>query len=287
MVNAISRSASSIIPDVVRRAPLHLTRSIGAWSGVILGASVMSLAGLGAYRWSQSASQQDVGTSSQVKNFEATRTKVFKAYACVFGGFAMTGVSALIAHAVGASFAMMTSPYLCVGTGLLAIGSVVVTMLSEKDSQIKNVAWVVFNVSMGLTLSPLMFIDKTILFQAATITMGLGGLISLSALLAPDRSFLKWESPLLAAFSALAIGSTAALLFPRSLFAYGLDRVSLYGGLALYSVSLFVGNHRLVADAEKQSDRQFDPINSSLNIYIDTLNIFVRVVRILLDAKED
>jgi FtsH-binding integral membrane protein len=101
--------------------------------------------------------------------------------------------------------------------------------------------------------------------------------------MAPDKRFMTWEGPLMAALTSISIASFVAFFFPGSAFAYGVDRASLYGGLLIFSGLFMASTQRLMDEAEKQSDKDFDAINSSLNVYLDGLNIFIRIVRTLLE----
>ena len=281
----ISYLTQASIGDKVADFGRALSTSVSQWSGVILATSLAGLAGIGFYRWSQSTP----GPAVIDPDFEQVKKRVSQAYAYVFGGLTLTAVSAAIAHATGLSRKILENSYYIVpATVILSIGSLVATLVIDKENvKAKHVALAVFNVTMGLTLSPLGFVQRAIIAQAAFITLGIGSLLTLTAYLAPDKSFLKWEGPLMAALTSLSIAGFIARFFPNTAFAYGVDRASLYGGLLLFCGFFMSSTHRLIDEAEKQDDKQFDPINASMNLYLDTVNIFVRIVRILLENQKD
>ncbi len=262
-----------------------LNSSVTRWSGIILATSATALIGLGIYRWSQA--DQNFDNMQPDANFEQVKARVCRAYGYVFGGFALTAASAAVAHISGLSLKILQNRYLAIPLALGSCAALIATLTISKESdKAKNVAWFVFNATMGMMLSPLGFLDQRVVAQAAAISLGLGGALTLTAFLAPDRRFLAWEGPLMAALSSLSIASFIACFFPNTAFAYGVDRASLYGGLVVFSGLLMSSTQRLMEEAEKQSDAVFDAINSSLNIYLDGLNIFLRILRIMLENKK-
>lgn len=50
--------------------------------------------------------------------------------------------------------------------------------------------------------------------------------------------------------------------------------ISIYGGLVLFSMFLLYDTQKIVHKAETQVS--FDPVNESVSIYLDILNIFMR-----------
>lgn len=89
------------------------------------------------------------------------------------------------------------------------------------------------------------------------------------------------------ALTTLSIASFVASFFRDTAFHYGVDRMSLYGGLVIFSIYLMVDTQRLMDEAENQSDAQYDAINSSMSIYLDMVNIFIRVVRVLAENQKN
>ena len=270
------------------KIPRYLSTSIAPWSRIILATSVTALMGLGAYRWSQA--NQHANNILPDEMFDEAKERIKSTYAYVFGGFALTAAAAVISHVSGLSRKILTnnSYILPIGLALVTCGSLIATLcVSKEDLKAKHIAWTIFNASMGLTLSPLGFLNKSILAQAAFISLGVGGLLTLTAFLAPDRKFLEWEGPLMTYLTTLSIASFVALFFPNSAFAYGVDRASLYGGLLIFSGLLMSSTQRLMQEAETEPEKSFDPINSSMSIYLDSMNIFIRILRILFENNKE
>lgn len=262
-----------------------LNSSMTRWSGLILATATTAAIGLGFYRWTHPQYNVD---DIQDDNFDKVKGRVCHVYGYVFGGFALTAAAAAVTHMSGLSLRILQDRYLAIPLTLGCCAALVATHLINKDNdKTKKVAWLIFNVTMGMMLSPLGFLDQRIVAQAAAISLGLGGALTLTAFLAPDRRFLEWEGPLLAALSSLSIASFVAFFFPNTAFAYGVDRASLYGGLAIFSGFLMASTQRLIGEAEKLSDALFDPINASMNIYSDMLSIFIRILRIQIENKKE
>lgn len=257
--------------------------SVARWSGVILATSAAALVGLGIYRWNQSSK-----TAPQDPAFDKIQKRVCQAYSYVFGGLTLTATAAAATYISGIAQYILRNSFVSFGIFATSIASLIATMVTDKEeSKIKHIAWAIFNVSMGMMLSPVGFLSSALVAQAAVISLGLGGALTLAAFLAPNRRFLAWEGPLMAALTSITIASSIAYFFPGSAFAYGVDRVSLYGGLLIFSGLLMSSTQQLITKAANQDDKTFDPINSSLNIYLDGLNIFVRILRILEENKKD
>ncbi|MFI0434888.1 MAG: Bax inhibitor-1 family protein [Parachlamydiaceae bacterium] len=262
-----------------------MNQSLNAWSGLILGTSVIALTALQGYRWSHShatLSHQSTGV-----DFQKIKNKVCKAYAYVFAGFALTATAAAAAHIGGVSRAILQQPLLSIPVFIGSIASLTATLeVNKKNVKTQHTAWMIFNLTMGMTLSPLGFLNQHIVAQAAAISLGLGGMLTATTFLAPDKKFLEWEGPLMTALTTISLVSSIALFFPGSAFAYGVDRVSLYGGLAIFTALFMASTQRLINEAETKDDLTFDPIKSSLGIYLYSLNFFVRIVEIMAEKNQ-
>lgn len=61
-----------------------------------------------------------------------------------------------------------------------------------------------------------------------------------------------------------------------------LESVSLYGGLAVFSGLVLWDTQKIIKHAENAYDKQqLSPINDALGIYLDFINIFVRLLTIM------
>ena len=79
-----------------------------------------------------------------------------------------------------------------------------------------------------------------------------------------------------------SIGS--AFLPPSTALGAGLYSISLYGGLVLFSGFMLYNTQKIIHRAENHSRfsmQKYDPVNNSVGIYLDTINIFMRIAQIL------
>merc|ERR1712032_475877 len=97
--------------------------------------------------------------------------------------------------------------------------------------------------------------------------------------MAPSEQFLKWGGAL-----GIACGGMMALsmmcMFTNSA---ALWNVWLYGGLLLNGALVLYQTQKIIYHAKQHPE--FDPINESLGIYIEAVNIFQRILIILMGNK--
>lgn len=116
-------------------------------------------------------------------------------------------------------------------------------------------------------------------------TVGMMGSIAFVGATAKQEKYLYLGGPLLAGVAIVALSGLAPLVLPataaRTLM--WTDRVWLYGGLAvfggftLYDVQKVLHHARLAQSGVVPRD----PVNESISLELDFLNIFVRMVQIL------
>jgi FtsH-binding integral membrane protein len=178
--------------------------------------------------------------------------------------------------ALGASIAAM------IGTGMVAH-----SLPYTPGFGTKQLAWLTHCGVMGALIAPLAFFGGTVLIRAAWYTAGIIGGLSTVAVCAPSEKFLNMAGPLAIGFGVVFAASIGSFFLPpTTALGAGLYSVALYGGLVLFSAFLLYDTQAIIKHAETYpaygvQGRQFDPISSAMRIYIDTLNIFVRMVQIL------
>ena len=62
---------------------------------------------------------------------------------------------------------------------------------------------------------------------------------------------------------------------PTTAIGASMHSMAVYGGLILFGGFLLYDTQKIIKKAE--THQPFDPINSSIDIYLDTINIFVRM----------
>jgi FtsH-binding integral membrane protein len=140
---------------------------------------------------------------------------------------------------------------------------------------------------MGMFIAPLAMLGGSILIRAAWYTAGIVGGLSTVAVCAPSEKFLNMAGPLAIGLGVVVAASIGSMFLPpATALGASLYSLSLYGGLVLFSGFLLYDTQLIVKEAEGYpphgvGGRPFDPVNAALRIYIDTINIFVRMVAIL------
>ncbi|CAG9837159.1 unnamed protein product [Diabrotica balteata] len=153
----------------------------------------------------------------------------------------------------------------------------------------KQLAWMLHAGTMGAMIAPLCFLGGPLLIRAAWYTAGVVGGLSTIAVCAPSEKFLYMGGPLAMGLGVVFVSSIGSVFLPpTTALGAGLYSISLYGGLILFSGFLLYDTQRIIAQAERYPAnpealgiRPYDPINASIGIYLDTLNIFIRIATIL------
>uniref|UniRef100_A0A3P9MXX8 Growth hormone inducible transmembrane protein n=1 Tax=Poecilia reticulata TaxID=8081 RepID=A0A3P9MXX8_POERE len=176
--------------------------------------------------------------------------------------------------AIGATFAAM------IGAGML------VRSISYEHSPIpKHLAWMLHAGVMGAVIAPLTLLGGPLMMRAAWYTAGIVGGLSTVAMCAPSEKFLNMGGPLAVGFGVVFASSLGSMFLPpTSAIGAGLYSVAVYGGLVLFSMFLLYDTQKVIKRAETHplyAAQKYDPINACMGIYMDTLNIFMRLVMIL------
>jgi len=171
--------------------------------------------------------------------------------------------------------------YLC-----LTIPSLVILMIGMKqpaipeNSLIKHGCWLGFNTIMSFQIAPFVLMAGTQLAaQAALITAGAVGGLAYISYISKNDSFLGLNG-ILAAGSGVITACAIASFFTNSALVHN---VWLYGGLALFLAYVLYDVNQIKIMAERQPN--FDPLSQSIHIYMDTINIFIRILMILENKK--
>lgn len=217
-------------------------------------------------------------------DFKEAKVKIAKTYGYVASNLATTAVSAAVCYQTGIADSVLSliGNHPMSGTlGIIVLSSAQLAAtlrFNESESpKLKKTALTMFNATMGSILSPFGFLGGEVLCSAGVITIGATGALAAAALKAKDEIQLKYATPLNVGLGAVATASVCALAFPGTIGGLGYA-ASLYGGLALFSGLLASDIQQLHLRA---GDKDFSPIDQSLIIYLDILNIFERVAALL------
>ena len=147
--------------------------------------------------------------------------------------------------------------------------------------------WTAFNVTQAAFVAPLMFFaPPAIIARAGLYTVAMMGSLSFVGATAKQEKYLYLGGPLLAGVALVAVSGLAPLVLPatavrtlaftENIWLYG--GLAVFGGFTLYDVQKVLMHARM---AERGLIRP-DAINESISLELDFLNIFVRMVQILM-----
>ncbi|KUI54660.1 Growth hormone-inducible transmembrane protein [Cytospora mali] len=184
---------------------------------------------------------------------------------------------------------MVTNPWV-VGIGGLALsfGTMMGTRAIDPDNYVPKYAlWAAFNATQAAMLAPLIaFAPGPLIARAGLYTVAMMGSISFVGATAKQEKYLYIGGPLLAGagivlasgLAPMIIPATAVrtLAFTENIWLWG--GLAVFGGFTLYDVQKVLYHARL---AERGVIKR-DPVNESISLELDFLNIFIRMVQILM-----
>ncbi|KAF8807997.1 hypothetical protein BYT27DRAFT_7097845 [Phlegmacium glaucopus] len=209
------------------------------------------------------------------------------------GGLALTALAARSLFQSGFAFRIMSvNPWVFLGVSLVgSIGTMMGTLYTPADKPVqKHLFWLAFNACQAATLSPLFFFSPAILSRAALYTCGIVGSISYVGATATNDKYLHLGGPLLAGVTVVALSSLAPMIIPMSIRSLMItESISLYGGLAVFGGFVLYDTQKILQHARmaEQGLMKADPVNESISLELDMINIFIRLVQILSNNKKN
>lgn len=224
---------------------------------------------------------------------QVVRDRVRSTYTYFAGSLAVTAATAYGISQSRAIYTMMrASPWLVVGGGMLAtIGSSILCMSLPYAPGLnaKHLAWAGHSALIGTLIAPMMLLGGPLVLRAAAVTGGVVGALSLTAACAPDGKFLTWGGPLAIGLGGVCMACLGTLFLPAtSVVGAGLQSVVTYGGLVIFGGFMLYDTQKIIRTAETYpvyAERPYDPINASIGIYMDTINIFIRILTIMASSN--
>lgn len=269
--------------------------AIGTGQALVAGSSAVGLGALCYYGFGMS--KGSVSTlDAAVMWPQYIRQRVKDTYMYFGGSLAVTAGSAYL---ISQSPTLMS---LVSRTGLMSIvltvGAMIGTSMLCRSIEYKpgfgpkQLSWMLHAAVVGAVIAPLTVLGGPLLIRAATYTAGVAGGISAVAMCAPSEQFLNWGGPLAAGFGVVFLASLGnAFLPPTGAAGMTLYSISMYGGLVLFSLLLLYNTQKTIKKAEshpappppnsyifqQRHIKPYDPINSSMAMYMDVVNIFMRI----------
>merc|ERR1712117_151574 len=228
--------------------------------GALAGASVMGLGALAYYGLGLSNS---TGAADRAMLWpEHVRQRIRDTYG-YFG--ASIGITAVTAAGVFRTPALLN---IVARGGLISMGVSIAAMIGsgmvarsipyQEGFGKKQLAWMAHCTVLGAVVAPICFLGGPILYMGGTLAMGFGVIFMASL----ASNFLP----------------------PTTALGAGVYSLALYGGLILFGGFLLYDTQKIIHRAENHpyyGVTKFDPINNSISIYTDTINISIRIAQIL------
>lgn len=217
------------------------------------------------------------------------KERIHATYMYFSGSVGLTALSALAISRSPAIMNLMTrSSFLAIGATfavMIGAGMLVRSLPYEKGLNAKHFAWMLHAGVMGAVVAPVTLLGGPLLLRAVWYTAGIVGGLSTVAMCAPSEKFLNMGGPLAVGLGLVFASSIGSMFLPpTSVLGAGMYSVAIYGGLVLFGMFLLYDTQKVIKRAESYpvyGVQRFDPINACMGIYMDTLNIFIRVATIL------
>jgi growth hormone-inducible transmembrane protein len=171
---------------------------------------------------------------------------------------------------------------------MLTIPTMLLTMYGmnkpplPENTLIKHASWFAFNTVMSFTIAPFVYMaGAQLAAQASLITAGAVGGLAYVAYNSKNDAFLGLNG-FLAAGSGVMFACAVASFFTNSALVHN---IWLYGGLGLFLAYVLYDVNQIKIKAERSP--VFDPMSQSIHIYMDTINIFIRILMILDNKKRN
>ncbi|RYO85928.1 hypothetical protein DL763_006905 [Monosporascus cannonballus] len=184
---------------------------------------------------------------------------------------------------------MVTNPWVVAIGGLaLSFGTMLGTRAIEPENYIPKYAlWAAFNATQAAFIAPLIaFAPGALIARAGLYTVAMMGSISFVGATAKQEKYMYIGGPLLAGAAIVAVSGLAPLVIPatavrtlaftENLWLYG--GLAVFGGFTLYDVQKILYHARMAEAGVIKKD----PVNESISLELDFLNIFIRMVQILM-----
>lgn len=217
------------------------------------------------------------------------KDRIHSTYMYLAGSIGLTALSALaVSRTPVLMNFMMRGSWVTIGAtfaAMIGAGMLVQSIPYDQSPGPKHLAWLLHSGVMGAVVAPLTILGGPLLIRAAWYTAGIVGGLSTVAMCAPSEKFLNMGAPLGVGLGLVFVSSLGSMFLPPTTVAGAtLYSVAIYGGLALFSMFLLYDTQKVIKRAEivpVYGVQKYDPINSMLRIYMDTLSIFMRVATIL------
>ena len=253
------------------------TRSAASGFGLALGAA--SITGLTYLSYMGHQARMNTPPEKQMHLFNpVVQQRIRHTYGYFTAACAGTGAAVVLLR--NSAVAHM-NPWILLA---LTMGGVIGTQMIDYNNNwaLKNLCYTGFVGAMGVSLIPLIeMYGAAVAYDAMIATAVTCGGLSAVAYNAPSEQFLNWGGPLALGLGGMLGVSLLSIVYPGSRALYN---IYLYGGLALFSAFMMYDTQMILHRAKTAA--MYDPINMSIHIYMDAINIFVRMMQLFGNSKK-
>jgi len=203
------------------------------------------------------------------------RAHLSKVYGTMMGGMAFAAIGAFL----GAS-----APALAFPASLAALGGIIgLYFVDPAKTTTRQNIFLGISGLLGMGIAPLVAASAPgVVFAAALGTSGIFAGFTIAALKAKRKAMLMLGGPLIGGLFFIVGCSLAGILLPMmgvtSPAVLGaLYNINLYGGLALFSLFIAYDTQKMIEDFK---DGQTDHVAPALGMFLNLLNIFIRLLTI-------
>lgn len=200
-----------------------------------------------------------------------------------------------IGIAAGASMFSMATPLVAMHPGILGLASLVPLMGIMYTSNrthspaLRAGLFALFTGLSGVALAPLLFfslkLNPMLVPQALLLTTGLFGSMTALSMFAKPGSALRFGVPLAGGMFILMGCGLASFLVPVTSAWYPiLHNVSMYGGLALFTLYIAYDTQKMIDEYEMGED---DHIKHATDLFLDFKMVFTRILMLLGLSSDD
>ena len=214
------------------------------------------------------------------------RQRISSTYMWFGAGLGLTALQTTLMFRSGITHRVMgASPmmFMLGGFGAMIGTQMLVHSIPAEKTIPKALAFTAFTGAVSLVISPTMLLGGAIVTQAAAYTGVVCGAITALAAVAPSDEFLGMGGPLMCGLGVLVVGSFGSMFFGGAAAGGAMHTVMLYGGTVLFGGFMLYDTQKIVARAKTL--QVYDPCSASIGIYMNAINLFIRIAQMLAMAQ--
>eukprot|EP01083_Nonionella_stella_P038807 105496_1 len=226
-------------------------------------------------------------TNTTPEDSEKVRARISSTYKYLLGSVATTAATSFALYKMGVAHAILHNPApWMLASFMTSITTMLATRFTSYRDQFKtkHLFWTTFNMSIGASLSTIGYVGGSIVCQSLIYTAAVMSGISLVAVSAPSNYFLGLGSVLSVGLGLLNGFALIQWFYPKT----DMSNLTIPLSLGVFGLFTAYDTQKVMHNAQDMSDgNEYDPINEQMELYLDSVNLFVDIVRLLIKLQED